>query len=811
MVRSVFANVHQGCNIFQPFNGVQCTAIALIALVTFMQYMPYISNMSSSVLDQIVFDGTDLYRHILARGAGNIHGYLSHRELPSNLRDWNDNYGEVRYFFDMFYGPVNSQVLIDRNTGSMTFHEAFLEGINLSSYFFITLQDSTVAVYYDSMNGRVNLFDSHQRNSIGLPDPNGSAILLTFSSVDEFLQYITTIYLPYQYEMTPIHFNWFPSNISQQNLQNSGINDKNFKIFKPCTNVNESENQETNSSNGSGTCLNFHTYCKKGKSLKKKKKKFARNASSYNISDQFLNEGLPFNYIDTQNFEDDNNDFLPSIVSECCVVNCSVVKESYTDIILNKKHISDYEYAIRESPETHCFSCERFLFKRQIHYLHENTSIAGFQFKKTGYCQLCFSSIKKKTLPYLSCEGNDLKVYESPEELKKLSTLEKRLIALVQVFMTLVVLPGGQYAEKGLVLNLPSDVQNVANQLPIKSAYSAMVGVKFIDDKHVSDDDIKYFASPLKVFQALKWLKKHNILYSDVNIDMEEMMHDKLFDSSRSNEVFDVDSFTLTPMNSSLPNINIQDFITKGYIEIPRIEQKPVNIYDMKTGEEMAFPWLFPHGINGYNFPRHTPIPRAMYFRQRLYHKSGSFRKNMTYLLHSAVNVDLALLKSEININMRMTKSLTEDKYITASDVRNFQHNMTLCQNSYMFMKNIRGTVAYFRNQLYNLLAMFKCIGPPTLFMTLSADDLHWTELGMLLQEVNYEAAQQRNSFTENMRKDPLMTAIHFERRFDALMKHIILSGPEPLGKVLDYFARVEFQNRGSPHIHVFLDKGCSK
>lgn len=70
MVRSVFANVHQGCAIFQPYNGVQCTAVALIALVTFMQYMPYISNMSSNVLDQVVFDGTDLYRHILARGVG---------------------------------------------------------------------------------------------------------------------------------------------------------------------------------------------------------------------------------------------------------------------------------------------------------------------------------------------------------------------------------------------------------------------------------------------------------------------------------------------------------------------------------------------------------------------------------------------------------------------------------------------------------------------------------------------------------------------------------------------------------------------
>lgn len=121
------------------------------------------------------------------------------------------------------------------------------------------------------------------------------------------------------------------------------------------------------------------------------------------------------------------------------------------------------------------------------------------------------------------------------------------------------------------------------------------------------------------------------------------------------------------------------------------------------------------------------------------------FITNMTYLLHSAVNVDLALLNSEININMQMTKRINENKYVTASDVLNLQHNTTLCQNSYMFMKNIRGTVAYFRNQLYNLLAMSKCISPPTLFMTLSADDLHWTEFGMLFHEVNFKGAQQRN------------------------------------------------------------------
>lgn len=42
------------------------------------------------------------------------------------------------------------------------------------------------------------------------------------------------------------------------------------------------------------------------------------------------------------------------------------------------------------------------------------------------------------------------------------------MICFVEIFMTLIVLPGGQFAEKGLVLNLPTDVQNIANQLPRK-------------------------------------------------------------------------------------------------------------------------------------------------------------------------------------------------------------------------------------------------------------------------------------------------------------------------------------------------------
>ena len=51
------------------------------------------------------------------------------------------------------------------------------------------------------------------------------------------------------------------------------------------------------------------------------------------------------------------------------------------------------------------------------------------------------------------------------------------------------------------------------------------------------------------------------------------------------------------------------------------------------------------------------------------------------------------------------------------------------------------------------------------------ADDLHWPELGMLLESIE---AAGKASFLGSMCEDPLMVAIHFERRFDALMKHVI-------------------------------------
>ena len=56
---------------------------------------------------------------------------------------------------------------------------------------------------------------------------------------------------------------------------------------------------------------------------------------------------------------------------------------------------------------------------------------------------------------------------------------------------------------------------------------------------------------------------------------------------------------------------------------------------------------------------------------------------------------------------------------------------------------------------------------------------------------------------TRILQSNPVLLARHFQYRVETFFKHIIVKGS--LGKVIHYAIRVEFQVRGSPHIHSLL------
>lgn len=136
---------------------------------------------------------------------------------------------------------------------------------------------------------------------------------------------------------------------------------------------------------------------------------------------------------------------------------------------------------------------------------------------------------------------------------------------------------------------------------------------------------------------------------------------------------------------------------------------------------------------------------------------------------------------------MRLNSGSLQYVPVSIGDINNIQSNGYLENTSYMFTKHIRGTAAYWKSVLFKLLAMIKTFGIPDYFLTLSCND-DWPELQEMLQKDVPGSAVSNN---------PLMAALTF---------HNVLKGkPAPLGRIKDFFVRVEFQARGSPHLHIFL------
>ena len=115
----------------------------------------------------------------------------------------------------------------------------------------------------------------------------------------------------------------------------------------------------------------------------------------------------------------------------------------------------------------------------------------------------------------------------------------------------------------------------------------------------------------------------------------------------------------------------------------------------------------------------------------------------------------------------------------------------------------IPGSPSYFRSHLKNLLAVVKKKGLPTLFVTLTADEVSSTKWP--------ECSAIEDIFTKVTGTDlphtsmPVENACLFVHRVHIFFKECILGPPAIFGKVTNHVIRFEFQNRGSVHAHCLI------
>jgi hypothetical protein len=180
---------------------------------------------------------------------------------------------------------------------------------------------------------------------------------------------------------------------------------------------------------------------------------------------------------------------------------------------------------IKQLPNYICTCCRRLLYRRSMNKVSDlNTEVTHMCItgKKSvndieWICSTCLSYVKKdKIPPQANC--NLMEVFPQPEVLKKLTTLERRLVSRRIPFMKLLALPKGkQSGIKGSVVNVPVSEDAVCSSLPRTPTDAGLIPLrlkrKIAYKSHYSFQYIR----PNVVMEAASWLKENNHLYQSSN------------------------------------------------------------------------------------------------------------------------------------------------------------------------------------------------------------------------------------------------------------------------------------------------------
>ena len=248
------------------------------------------------------------------------------------------------------------------------------------------------------------------------------------------------------------------------------------------------------------------------------------------------------------------------------------------------------------------------------------------------------------------------------------------------------------------------------------------------------------------------------------------------------------------------------------YSVAPAEGQKPIMFMTDEHFEAMCNPCNFPYGNGTFSTDRERKLTYRKYFNQRLLDVDGRFARDLDYLFVAQYIVEAKqILDDGSHFIWRRKPSKCNDAPLTANQVKDkhVMNEFVSKDKAYRFMKNVRGSPAYYQKTFYDLLAMIRQLGTPTWFLTLSAADMKWPDMIQTIARqygVNYSDDDVANlSFEEKskwLRCNPVTAARHFQYRLNVFFNDFLKSNAKPLGEVTDYAIRVEFQARGSPHAH---------
>ena len=244
-------------------------------------------------------------------------------------------------------------------------------------------------------------------------------------------------------------------------------------------------------------------------------------------------------------------------------------------------------------------------------------------------------------------------------------------------------------------------------------------------------------------------------------------------------------------------------------------ETKPVSLIsnDEQDTEATSFPGLFPTGKGTFKSERLTKLTLSKYLNARLLGADLRFAQNTQFIFFAQYAKELEQLLSGIRIAMRKGATKTrQGQQITAAMLKDKESLTDIVKSDLGFhhFEALRGSPTYWKKCMNELFAMIRQLGLPTLFLTLSAAELsRWPEVIEAIQkQKGIDVDFTKLDFAtkcEILRSNPVTAVRMFDHRVKELFSKVIKSPQKPLGNVIDYFIRLEFQQRGAPHVHCLL------
>nr|XP_022305765.1 uncharacterized protein LOC111112528 [Crassostrea virginica] len=378
---------------------------------------------------------------------------------------------------------------------------------------------------------------------------------------------------------------------------------------------------------------------------------------------------------------------------------------------------------------------------------------------------------------------------------------------------------GGQQNVHGPVVCVPSNLKKTTS-LPLNANENLLLRVKLKRRLSYKGYYEYQFVKPNHIKVALDYLKHNNKWYKNIEI---KSTWERDYDQSVFNQPEEENEETIEEQHDAIPEVvtdtclqpvDIAQEVLDHYFDdvyniAPGEGQNPIRMLQEEGNEAKTFPHLFPSGKFSWNESREVKISLSRYFNNRLMNADNRFAKDTNYIFFCQYLSELKQVIDKTQISIRKSLSnLDGKKPVTAEMLQNREVLSNLLKNdeAMRFMQPIRGTPAYWSVTQKDLFAMLRQLGIPTWFCSFSAAEFRWNEIvGSILHQRNDDRKPTELDWSDKseiLRSNPVTVARMFEHRFHIFQREVIMSPSKPIGKIVDFFVRVEFQQRGSPHMH---------